>query len=442
MRAAKIAGLLAGAALAVSAFCLAASADTVRLTPAQTVALVGNSIEGQVWSTSLGQYVPAYAVVTSFYSPDYVPANSFADMFIYNTNGSYPAFSQAFPDFADRSYVVYALSSSPFVTSWPSWVPQDNSTHSDFTCDFSLPIQGCSSIRFSVLYTSAAFSGGYYGNVSRSTAILQNSAGVVAKHPLGQANINQRYWLGLWPFYNGAYGSNGQSVPENARQSLAMIPLDYSAESVFSVSGFSLALNMVRGAQIDNDSPFHGLYNGTPDSTYLPLLLIECPQISDYVPVETTTAATTRREYSVMPPQSTAPAHTVDLSNLESGVAAIVQQEQEMNNNLEWIGNNMVGAVNNLALICNKLDDIYRDMVKSGQIPSNLFPVDETFMNEVQNGLTSYTTARIPDDARAGLTFWAWFMGKIMEQAWIAELAALGSCLAVTYFVLFRGRNS
>ena len=80
------------------------------------------------------------------------------------------------------------------------------------------------------------------------------------------------------------------------------------------------------------------------------------------------------------------------------------------------------------------LNKIYEKMAQSGQIP-----IDGTFMQEVQNALTSYTTARIPTDAAAGLTFWAWLMGKIMEQAWMAELAALGSCLAVTYFILFRG---
>lgn len=451
MRAAKYAGLMAGAALAVSAFGLAVRADTVTLTPQQTVALIGQSITGEIYSKQLGQTLPCYAVATGFYSPDYVPDNSFANMYLYNTTGSYPAFATAFPDFADRTYVVYAISSTawdpsitgqpPYITSWPSWIPEDE-INRDFTCDFSLPIQGCTSIRFSALYTAAATTHGYFGNVNNSTGILQNSAGITARHPLGQNNINSRYWLGVWPFFNGSYGQSGELVPENARQTLAMISLDQNAETPFSVTGFSLALNMVRGVNIDNDSPFHGFASTVLDGTYLPLLLIECPEISDYVPVTTTTVQTTRRDYTIVPPVFTGTQQTVDLSTLESGVAAIVQQEIEINNNLEWIGNNAMGAVNNLAYICNRLDDIYRDMVKSGQIAENLFPVDATFLASVENALTNYTTAKIPEDATSGLGFWAWVMGCIMDYAWFAGVCTLGAFLTVTYFILFRGRNS
>ena len=55
MRAARYAGLLAGAALAVSAFCLGAAADTVTLTPAQTVALYGSEINVRVRRSGLDE---------------------------------------------------------------------------------------------------------------------------------------------------------------------------------------------------------------------------------------------------------------------------------------------------------------------------------------------------------------------------------------------------
>lgn len=440
MRAAKIAGLLAGAALAASAFCLAASADTVTLTPSQTVALLGDNIEGTV-HTSQG-YVPCYALPTGFVSSDYTPTGSFSNIFLYGSNSfqTYPSFNTAFPDFSGRQYVIYAISPTPrIITGWPSWTASDSSSTSDFTCSFSLPIQSCTSMRFSVLYTGVGYVG-YYGGTYNTNCTMQKTGGVVGRHPLGQYYYDTRIFSALWPFYNGAYGADASSVPENNRESVNLIPLDFSEEEPCSVSGFSLALNMVWAVDVDDGCPLKqfALSNGLK----VPLLLIECPTISDYVPATTTTVATTRREYPMGGAQTAAPVQTVDLSHLESGVAAIVAQEQEINNNLDWIGNNVMIGVNNLAYMCNRLDDIYNDMVKRGDIAQNLFPVDETLMQDIQNGLTSYTTARIPTDATAGLTFWAWLMGKIMEQAWIAELAALGSCLAVTYFILFRGRNS
>lgn len=99
---------------------------------------------------------------------------------------------------------------------------------------------------------------------------------------------------------------------------------------------------------------------------------IQCPRIYNYTPpvvTTTTPAATTRRQYTLQPPQSTAPAHTVDLSTLESGVAAIVQQGLQANNTLDWIGNNAYIGVNNLAYIADRLDDIYAAMQQAGQIP-------------------------------------------------------------------------
>lgn len=439
MRAARIAGLLAGAALAVSAFCLGVFADTITLTPSQTVALIGANVQGTVYSNDTIYNQPCYAVWTGHTTSEYVAPNYIANMLLYGNPASYPSFTTAFPDFSDRNYLIYAiLPTTSMAVGWPTWKISDSSAHTDFTCNFSLPIQSCTSMRFSVLYTAASAYDGIYGNVNNSSALLSRSGAVVGRHPLGAASQHSRFALGMWPFYNGTYQDTAQ-VPENARQRLAMIPMDNTSETEFSVSGFSVGLNMVRAVNVDSDSPLHDISNGFLDPFVVPLLLIECPTISDYVPQVTTTAVTTRPQYPLSGAQTAATVQTVDLSQLESGVAAIVEQGIEANNNLDWIGGNVMIGVNNLAYIANRLDDIYSAMQQAGQIP-----VDATgeFMNGVQSGLTSYTTARIPTDAAAGLTFWAWLMGKIMEQAWIAELAALGSCLAVTYFILFRGRNS
>lgn len=430
MRAAKIAGLLAGAALAVSAFCLAASADTVTLTPEQTYALYMRDFTVTYHDTSSNIDYPLqmelYGTSAEVAPPDnlYVSGN-----IIDNTS------TTLVPLWKQHNYIIVRFS-------WPSGStfvsPYDVTDY--ITIVNNLNIAGLNYYSGRILVTVGnayrPSTNTAWGSVQRTEYRLDTSNGVIThQNAISGAGRPSRILTGL--------SQTAGAIPADERLYLTgdSAASWFDSANTYSISSLTTVWK----------SPVQWGYSDTAGHTTINHLhsyfcYIECPTLSSgYIPPATTaatTAATTRREYSVLPPQSTAPAHTVDLSNLESGVAAIVQQEQEINNNLEWIGYNVMGGVNNLAYICNRLDDIYRDMVKSGQIPSNLFPMDGTLLDDIQNGLTSYTTARIPTDAAAGLTFWAWFMGKIMEQAWIAELAALGSCLAVTYFVLFRGRNS
>lgn len=432
MRAAKIAGLLAGAALAVPAFCLAVSAENVILTQEQTAALyLRNSSASYYARLSDGTY-REFNLSWEVLSTPTITGNG--SLFISGSYGDSSSAAQSYGTlWSNSDYVFVRLK-------WPTDVgiaPPVQGKDNYIQIDFDLSLTGIS---------------GYYGNVLLTCGNYNRPSNNTGWAVVGRSEYR----------YNTSVGTITQQTPSGSggrpyriltglTQTAGLIPDDdklymYGSSVNVPIMDSTEPADLTSLSVIWRSPCAWGYFDHTTYDTIPSFIIaIRTPLIYGYTPPATTsatTAATTRREYSVMPPQSTAPAHTVDLSNLESGVAAIVQQEQEINNNLEWIGNNVMGGVNNLAYICNRLDDIYRDMVKSGQIPLNLFPVDETFMNEVQNGLTSYTTAHIPDDARAGLTFWAWFMGKITEQAWIAELASLGACLAVTYFVLFRGRNS
>lgn len=431
-RAAKLACMIAGAAAAVLAFSLCASAENVTLSQEQTAALYLRNASAKYYAKQSDGTFTEYNLAWEILNTPTITGNG--DLFISGAYGDNASFAQSYATaWGNSDYVFVRLK-------WPTAsgiIPPVQSTNNYIKIDFDLSLTGISGFYGNVLLTCGNYNrpsnNTSWAVVGRSEYQYYTSTGIITQNtPVGTGGRPYRILTGL--------SQTAGLIPDDDK--LYMYGSSTSVPIIDSSSPADLSsLSVVWRSPCAWGYFDHTNYDTIPSF----VIAIRTPQIYGYTPPVTTpaiTVATTRREYSVLPPQSTAPAHTVDLSNLESGVAAIVQQELEINNNLEWIGYNVMGGVNNLAYICNRLDDIYRDMVKSGQIPVNLFPMDGTFMNDIQNGLTSYTTARIPTDAAAGLTFWAWFMGKIMEQAWISELAALGSCLAVTYFVLFRGRNS
>ena len=431
---------------------LRASADTITLSPSQTVALLGSEVEGVVHSSSAGN-VPCYAIPTGLVSSDYTPTGSFTNIFLYGSNSfqTYPTFNTAFPDFTGRQYVIYAVSSTPrVITGWPSWSASDSSSTSDFTCSFSLPIQSCTSMQFSVIYTGVGYVG-YYGGTYNTNCTLQKTGSVVGRHPLGQYYYDTRIFSALWPFYNGSYGADASNVPENNRESVNLIPLDFSENEPCSVSGFSLALNMVWAVDVDDGCPLNDFL--FTQGLKVPLLLIECPTISDYVPVTTappvttTAPATTRREYPLGGAQTAAPVQTVDLSYLESGVVAIVEQQLEMNNNLDWIGNNVMIGVNNLAYIANRLDDIYNRMWNEGELNLEYGfapPTNQNLHDFVVSALATHTNtvSESSYNLRGGMSTYFDIGNSLLSSPLFQPfvlVAAVGLALAVLAFVLFRG---
>lgn len=439
---------------------LRACADEITLTPEQTYALLGQRVSGLVHSNVNNQDVllDCTAVFSRCLSSNFVPTNYIDYDFITyspldnqgNPTNSYPAFSSVLPDIQKRQYLVFFI--SPTVpgdvpTGWPSWTPTDSYAWHDLTCDFTLPIQSCTDIKFSVLYSASSTGAGYYGNVNNSTILLNNSSGVVARHPIGQAGINSRFFTLLTPFYK-PYNMDLAQVPEANRVNLACVPLDFHTENYdsFSISGFNASLNMVQGYYNQNsNSPFDSVW--LTSGTYTPLLYIQCPTISDYTPA-TTAPQTTPSPATLQPPMSTAPSETVDLSNLESGVAAIVGQLNEANNYLDWIGYNQYIAAADLDHIANTLDLIYAKMWDAGEVPQNagLQPPDyENLRNFAASALAtraSGVTTVSGFDMQGN--FSAFFdVGKSLVGAPIFApfilAASVGLGLAVFAFVLFRG---
>lgn len=429
-RAAKIAGSIAGAVAAALAIVLPVYAEsaTLTLTPNQTLALYGASFTADRYS--MGEYVSSvtfqYVGKTSDYGSSQYGQNcsvlGFYNDSSVNTIGERAKINQY--DYLIYKYDAHNWSSANSLN-FTINIPADLQGITGYCGGFMVGVGDYQTAGTNYMYNSDVL---YYTSKGQRQYYVNrnsNNGPVIAHIALSSPDS-----FGQVP------DSDIVAVQYYVMQDPDMLRFDGQE---FNTVSFSINYGSAGG-------PSWSAVTGWSTALYV---FLPCPVLYDYavpsttVPVTGTTAATTRpaatHRYTLVPPVSTAPAHTVDLSNLESGVAAIVQQGIDANNNLDWIGNNMYIGVNNLSYIANRLDDIYAAMQRAGKVP-----VDSTgdLINGVQSGLTSYTTARIPDDARDGLTFWAWLMSKIMAQAWIASLAALGGFLAVTYFILFRGRNS
>lgn len=438
------------------------SADEITLSYEQSLALFGSTIEGTYYSTGLNQDIPCYAVYAGR-SSDYVPSDHWGGYYDYGHtqwswvhNGSTSTGSNTLnfpiPDMYDKDYLIYRVCSTSSGTGFPSWTSSNVSGHVNLSIQFPFLVQSVSDIQFSVLqsYSPPA---GYYAGPSISKCIFNTSfSSVDSFQAIGQYNYSSRIQSFLTTIYKQSWygdipvGSTplpASQIPEDYRVSMVYMPVkcNYNNEN-FSVSGFQLSLNCV-GA-VDNDLTYNGFLNGG----YSPLLFIQCPTLSDYVPA-TTPAVTARPRETMQPAQSTAAQVTVDLSTLESGVAAIVEQQVEMNNNLDWIGNNIFIGVNNLAYIANRLDDIFDNMVRNGDISLDLVAADRLqdlrsdIHGSIHDSLTTFTTAQIPNDASSGFSFYNDLFSRFTsgDLAFFGWLGGFSLVTLVLGWFLFKGRG-
>lgn len=178
---------------------------------------------------------------------------------------------------------------------------------------------------------------------------------------------------------------------------------------------------------------------------------IECPTLSSgYIPPATTpqtTVITTKPDIPADTAASKPVAGTVDLSNLESGVAALVSQNVDIYNDLEWIGGNVMIAANNLYAISQQLERIYQKMWDNGEIPldAGLNPPNyENLQNFAQSALATRGTnspAESTWNMQSG--FAAFFtLGNTFARAPLFApfllVAGVGLAMGVLAFVLFR----
>lgn len=441
--------------------------DSVTLSYEQSLALFGTTIEGTYYSQSLNLDIPCYAIYSGR-SSDYVPSDHWGSFYAYSyANWSYNGISGSsisnFPisDIADRDYLIYRICSTSYGTNWPSWSPSYTSGHYNFSCQFPFDVSGVSSLDFSLLFTSGEVPG-YIVTTNQCYLNFHSSESFVNNFiPIGQARYSSRVWSTLTTvykqvFFGGIQGNpplTAADVPESCRVAVSMFPVSLSySDNSFSVSGFDLGLNGL-GAITNNE------YTGFPglDNLYCPLLFVQCPTLTGYTPPVVTTVNTTRAPTGGQPGTAVTgqSLQTVDLSNLESGVAAIVQQEQYNGDMLQWIGTNEMYAVNNLAYIADTLDKIYAQMVNSGQIAVNLIPADplQTLSPGVHSQIAGalaaaegmYTTAVLPNEylPAAAVSFYSELYNRFTSGplAFFGWLGILSLMLYVVCWFIFRGRG-
>lgn len=430
---ARRAGAIAGAAAAVLAFCVPAFAEsTLRLTPAQSLALYGGTISADryEWGTFVETVSFDYVGKTSDYGSSAYGENC-SVLSIYNDPQTNISGQRALINQYD--YLIYRYVAHNWQTNnslqFSINIPAELEGITGYAGGIMVSCGGYNTYGTDYMYAMDCV---YYTNKGSKTVDCNrnsNNGPVIAHIAMAQPD---------------AFGVvNDKDIV--AVQYFAMQDPEYLHYDGLEFDLTNFRINY--GHSSGNGQSMVTGYN-----TYL-YIMLPCPVLYDYdVPattaptVSTTTTTITRpavtQRYTLAPPLSTAPVHTVDLSNLESGVAAIVQQGIDANNNLDWIGNNMYIGVNNLSYIANRLDDIYDAMLKAGEVPVNGSDTQD-MIAAVGSALGEYTTARIPDDATQGVRFWAAIVKFLYDDlGWAAGLAAFGLAMSLTCWILFRGRNA
>lgn len=431
------------------------SADTgdnsITLSYEQSLALFGTKIPCTYFDSSDNSTSIIDLVYLGTWE-SYVSTNYAADFYMYTPTSSSPTLPS---NYTYRNYLVYGLSSVhsdsfelpvPWVSSIDHY---DSYSHTTVSCSFPFPVESISSLQFSVLYSCVTAIDGVYSNVNNSSLSLIKTDGIQVFHPLAHPNYSSRFRGFLTPAYINP-GSSYDNVPESNRIRMAYFKSDYTSDSNFGITGFQLGLNSLGSPELNSNMlGYNSLVPG-----YMPFIYVQCPTLTGYVPpVVTTTTGQTTNPYNYNTVPSGYTQQTVDLSNLESGVAAIVQQEQYNGDTLDWIGNNTMITANNLAYIANKLDQIYDLMVERGEIAVNLVPadplraLDTNVHNQIHDSLDSFTTAQIPLDYSSDMQHSFSFVNTMYNKFTSGSLSFFGwvgilslSMYVVIWFI-FRGRG-
>lgn len=428
MRAAKIAGVIAGGAAALSAFALGAYAAEVTLTPEQTLALFGDTLNGLVRTARNG----AQQAITFDYA---FPLNSIGYMDlgggfnadqIYSDSGEPAGRQEVSQYFGNTNGLVYIADSSQWggadITPYQKYGQSGDSFQ--LHVPFSVQLNGIGGIRQGICYPT------YYSNYNTpqtayntclcSYLSTPNIDTVALKgRTIGGIQNVTNFMLPDYPYYNTS------TLDETAVQYFA----------AYYVNTEQLEENFdIRGITID----CYGVTNASSGTDLW--LIVTCPTIWDYVPATTTTA-----------PQTTVSGETgltgigttgtgTDLSGISADLREIILNQRWQIQQFEVINENTRRIANNTATIVNQLNNIYALMVKQGEIPIS---TDSTMLAAIGSALDNYTTAKIPDDAVSGLTFWgavaSWIYG---EYGFAAQMAMFALCIGVTCWILFRGRTS
>lgn len=447
MRAARLAGILAGAAAAVLAFCLGISADTVTLTPAQTVALYGTDINVRVRRSGLDDN----ADVTFHYAfPLRSVGNQAQGGGFTSTSNLNVTIGQANEIRALNGCVYVAHESDWGGGSFPTW--NSHSTDiADTTAQLNMSVNLGS---YTDISQYIAWSCGTWNYVSEQYTNIwpldsecpwecyhveqfggstRISNGIALK--VGSAS-RWTVGTGLLP----TYAWNGtDTLDESSTPSFAFSRL-YATTLTTGLPVNQLRVGMQSMQQVHrtgSQAPYGDVW-----------LIVLTPTIKDHVPATTTQPATTRppattRKQGVTGVNPVGTAETgIDLDYIATDLAEIIRNQRHQIAQLDVENRNSQIIANNTSELVNTLNLIYELMLQDGEIPVQPEP-DGFDMGAVESAIHGYTTARIPEQAENGLRFWAALIKYINDElTWAAALGALGLALSVTGWILFRGRNA
>lgn len=347
--------------------------------------------------------------------------------------------------------LVYAVACNPFSASgsgplYNSFYVNSLPTYCNTSFSFPINLDGITQFSHNVFWCYNSTINSRYDN---SYAALQTSSGLIRTNASKFSSSSDFLARGYMPTkYHGPF----ETVPVESKwlAFFAGILQEPVFNSPTTITGESFVCNTLGSV---SDMAGEDLYGTTFTGSDLGIvyIIIGCPYLVGYnPPVETTTTLTTRETgVTAALPVTASPAQTVDLSTLESGVAAIVQQEQFNGDTLDWIGQNTAIGVNNLYYICNMLDKIYDNMVNSGQIAVDLVPADplHTLSPSVHDGidaaLTNFTTSQIPQDASNGFSFYntlysLFTSGDLSFFGWLGIFSLITLTLG---WLIFKGRG-
>lgn len=439
----------------------------VALSYEQTLALYGSSFDVSYYRVNQNDTISCKAVFAGT-TDNYTPASDIDDL-SFKSKVFFPPVYGNTTQYTNNDYgyggLVYAILPNDGVggingwyTPWQSWQQSNTGDHANISIDFPITFTGISRFVQPFFWTIGTYT---TQQADRSSLSFTTSSGLYSVTParaLSSGTAFNRFGYGVGSlFWSNPRVSLWSDVPERLLQNFALLfadlgESDYS--TVFDISAMHYTLNNVYGVPVIGrpDSSYDRFGDITFTlSGYCPFIIVGRPRIYGYVPPETTTAPATTRPptggsagtaVTYVTPQP------VDLSTLESGVAAIVNEQIDMNANLDWIGNNVYIGTNNLAFICDMLDKIYAKMVADGQIAVNLVSADSLHTmpadvhTQLHAAIQGFTTSQIPD-AGNGYTFFNDLYSHFTSDSlsFFGVFGGFSLAFSVIAWFIFRGRH-
>lgn len=441
---------------------LKAYATPVQLTPEQTLALYGTSLNATYYNSNTGltrQISFEFMNFTDNWTSLTEQANDIDIGFkdpLYNDTSGYNA------------WAAWAHSSPGLIYfSFDSWAGTENndfissntSDHANIYINQSIDLTNLSRYRQYFWYSGWVDAGGSWGNpqytYANYSSTFSGNKVFYAMNNNAWQSYNRKYTYGIWPCYNRRLYAESTEF-EDALGYMYGIYTDLDSENNngarFDITGCDYTLN---GCQVVDITGLHFEENNT---TYLgnPLvLIIGCPELDgEFIgpTMPTTTAVTTMTTQLTGYTGETISGTYgtgIGLDDISTDLAEIIRNQRWQIQQNDVMIQNGRRTNDNLSIIIEQLNKIYTNMVANGEIPLNLVPaaaldtIPEDVAGRIQTALRG-TWPTMPNnvfgDAPALVgEFWSLCTSDGFEIFLYLGCFCL-SC-SVAAWVLFKGRG-